>query len=330
MSTTPLSVNIVAQDNASGLTRDVQIIMEALNSPDFELSWCSACRPGLRHQFPRQMMARLEQLLYRARYQQPRYDVNLFVEGVVPWWFPFARFNLLIPNQDWFHGYWQPYLKYFDYILCKTHLAERVFSPWGQTYYIGFTSSDRRDWQITPNYDMAFHLGSDRVRLGTKLILQVWQQHPEFPQLTLISQNLPPTTQRAKNINIINQFIPEPYLIRLQNQHGVHIYATRIEGFGHRIMEAMSASAATVTTDAPPMNELVTPERGLLIPYNRTTPQNWGTRYHVDVKGLTKTLETLWGSTTQTRQTWGEQGRAYYEDSRRGFQQRLLTILKNL
>jgi multisubunit Na+/H+ antiporter MnhB subunit len=37
------------------------------------------------------------------------------------------------------------------------------------------------------------------------------------------------------------------------------------EGFGHYINEARAVGAFVISTDHPPMNELVTPERGALV-----------------------------------------------------------------
>lgn len=324
-----ISINLIARDNASGLTRDALMLMELLQGEGFDISWCRACEPGLRGQFPTQALLRCQQRWRRWR-RQPRYDVNLFIEGVVPWWVPHAHFNLLIPNQDWFHGYWRPYLKEFDYILCKTEIAEKVFSPWGRTLYIGFTSEDCQLPEITPNYDRAFHLGSDRVRLKTDLIWQIWREHPDFPPLTLSSRTLPPKTEIPKNLTWIRDFIPTAKLRRLQNSHGVHLYPTRIEGFGHRITEAMSCRGALLTTDAPPMNEIVTPDCGILVPYEKTQPQHWGTQYHVTHDTLTAALETLWGTDISTRRAWGKQARQYYEERDRSFRQRLPELLRNL
>ena len=213
------SVNLIARDNNSGLTRDALLLMHLLQGEGFDVSWSKDCEPGLRGQLSKQALRRLQQGWRRWR-GQPRYDINLFIEGVVPWWLPHARFNLLIPNQDWFHDYWSPYLKHFDYILCKTKIAEDVFSSWGKTVYIGFTSEDCHLPKMTPDYDRAFHLGSDRIRLKTALLWKIWQEHPDFPPLTLSSHNLPPQTEIPKNLTLIQTFIPTPELRTLQNSHG--------------------------------------------------------------------------------------------------------------
>ncbi|TVR09861.1 MAG: hypothetical protein EA395_09640 [Phormidium sp. GEM2.Bin31] len=78
------------------------------------------------------------------------------------------------------------------------------------------------------------------------------------------------------------------------------------------------------------MNEIVMPDCGILVPYEETQPQHWGTQYHVTHRTLTAALETLWGTDIATRRAWGEQARQYYEERDRTFRQRLPELLRNL
>ena len=329
MAISPLSLNIISRDNNSGLTKDVAMIIDALQGEAINISWYAVGKPSLRHKV-RRVSTSLEQWFNQRLQQQPRYDVNLFLEDVVPRWLPFARVNLLIPNQEWFRESWTPYLSQFDYILCKTRLAEEIFRPWGRTYYIGFTSCDRRDRRITPNYDRAFHLSGPSPRLQTQLLVQLWSERPDFPPLTLINHSISSSESLPKNLHLVREFIPDDTLPSFQTQHGIHIYPSRCEGFGHRLMEGMSSQGVVVTTDAPPMNEIVTPDCGVLVPYEKTQPQNWGTQYHVTHDTLTAALETLWGTDIATRRAWGKQARQYYEERDRAFRQRLPELLRNL
>lgn len=45
----------------------------------------------------------------------------------------------------------------------------------------------------------------------------------------------------------------------VQAEHPIHVCASEREGFGHYINEARAAGALVVSTDHPPMNELITP-----------------------------------------------------------------------
>ena len=89
----------------------------------------------------------------------------------------------------------------------------------------------------------------------------------------------------------LNDYCSPAELRRLQNENLFHLCPSETEGFGHYLMEALGVGAVVLSTDAPPMNELVTAERGILIPYATTRPQNLGTRYQVDVAGIEAAVE---------------------------------------
>ena len=61
------------------------------------------------------------------------------------------------------------------------------------------------------------------------------------------------------------------------NAHGVHLCASEREGFGHYINEARAVGALVVTTDFPPMNELVDNSTGLVLRPDRTERYAWQT-----------------------------------------------------
>jgi hypothetical protein len=56
----------------------------------------------------------------------------------------------------------------------------------------------------------------------------------------------------------------------LQTSIGLHLCPSEREGFGHYLNEARAAAALIISTDHPPMNEMVRPEFGVLVRPNRT------------------------------------------------------------
>ena len=117
---------------------------------------------------------------------------------------------------------------------------------------------------------------------------------------------------------------------RLQNAHLFHLCPSETEGFGHYIVEAMSVGAVVVTLDAPPMNEMITPERGILVPYSRTGTQHLATTYHFDDAALEAAIAQAIATDTARCGAMGAAARAWYEFERAAFPARLDDALRGM
>jgi hypothetical protein len=100
------------------------------------------------------------------------------------------------------------------------------------------------------------------------------------------------------------------------------------EGYGHYINQARASSAVIVTTDVPPMNELLSQQSGLLIPSNRLTIDQQlmggdfkGEHGLRDVEGMTagfegdgvcRAVETVLDMTPEQRELMAVRARKQY------------------
>src|SRR5690606_13048298 len=137
--------------------------------------------------------------------------------------------------------------------------------------YIGFTSVDRALPDASPDFGRFLHVAGASTLKGTDTLLEVWSAHPEWPALTVVQRDRR-TIRAPANVQILDGYLPDAELRELQNACGVHLCPSMGEGWGHYIVEAMSCGAVVVATDGPPMNELVQPGRGVLVPYSRVEP----------------------------------------------------------
>lgn len=323
-------INIITVDNSGGLTRDAQILKKILQKSGFKVSLFEVGKPTIGHKIHK-LYTEGEYFFSKKIQQSPPYDINLFLQDFIPAWFPRAKINCLIPNQEWFRDDFLPFLPNFDYILCKTKYAQSIFDKLGcQTEFISFTSFDGWDNQQEKDYNHFFHLaGSSSVQKGTKTIIEVWSHHPEWPTLTL-RQNKKPFHISAPNINYIYDFLDDMTLQKYQNNFGVHLCPSEAEGFGHYIVEAMSTKALTLTTNAPPMNELITPERGALVGYKHQKEQRLGTNYYVDPNELEKKIEEVLGMSNKKKQELGENARNWYLENDQFFRTKIVEFLRDL
>ncbi|MCB1687983.1 MAG: glycosyltransferase family 4 protein [Halioglobus sp.] len=332
-----IRINIVSWHNGGGLSRDIDILLDALPANRFEVSLNGAPRE--------QASIRRRRIVHRAlnlwhlwwhhqEMAKAQYDVNVFLEDISPGFFKHANTNMFIPNPEWFKDNQRRHLQGIDVVLCKTRDALETFSRLGsEVRFIGFTSEDRSDTAHAQHRENTFlHLAGRSWQKGTQPLVALWLKHPEWPTLTVVQNARTYNQSRvapisAPNITHILERLDDAALRKLQNSHAIHLCPSEAEGFGHCIAEAMSCGALTLTTNAPPMNELITPERGVLVDYNRTREQRSGMNYYVDPEDLERKIQQIIAMDEPSRQTLGDNAKRWYAENDRLFRARLVDAL---
>ena len=330
----PLSVHLLGFDNGVGLSRDLRLLAETLRARGYRVHFTNTRRrgglPGLiqrtkGHWHARQLARR------RRRGLPPPFDFVLMEEHIAPAFLDDARHRVLLPHPEWFLPRDMEALPRIDLVLAKTREAQRVFAAQGcRALCIGFTSDDRRDASV-PRERAFFHLaGSSRTK-NTEPLLALWRRHPEWPRLTVVQHpGEAKPGAAAANIDHRVGYLDEAELKRLQNAHRFHLCPSETEGFGHYIVEAMSVGAVVITLDAPPMNEMITPERGILVPYSRTGTQHLATTYHFDDAAMEAAIARALATDDAHCAAMGAAARAWYESERAGFPARLDDALRGM
>lgn len=328
------SVHLLGFDNGVGLSRDLRLLTETLRMRGYRVDFTNTRRrgglPGLLQRARGRWHA--AQLARRQRRGlPPPYDFVLMEEHISPPFLGDALSRVLLPHPEWFLPRDLEVLDRIDLVLTKTREAERIFMTRGcRAVCIGFTSDDRRDMSV-PRERAFFHLaGSSRTK-ATEPLLALWRRHPEWPQLTVIQhpKEAKPSMSVA-NISHRISYLEDAELKRLQNAHLFHLCPSETEGFGHYIVEAMSVGAVVITLDAPPMNEMITSERGMRVPYSHTGTQHLATTYHFDDKAMEATIERAIMMDTAECDRLGAAARAWYKTEREAFPVRLDHALRKL
>lgn len=329
MTSTPRRINLIAWDNKVGLSTDVNLLATALRADGYAVHF-STLRRGKLRKWSRPLRQRVRYAWRRLRGEDD-YDVNLLLEHVRPEDLPFARRNLLIPNPEWCLPKDVELFPRIDGVLVKTHHAKPIFAALGcPTSFIGFTSIDRRDVSVARERTF-FHLAGRSTNKGTATLLATWRRHPEWPRLTVLqSPRSAGEIVQAPNIEHRIDYVPDDELRRIQNAHRFHLCPSETEGFGHYLVEAMGTGAVVATLDAPPMNEIITPERGALIPYSRTGRQNLATTYFYDGTALEAVVRRLLETSDAELERMGAAARAWFEDNDRLFRERIGTCVAAL
>jgi len=304
------SALILGRSNGVGLDRDASLLAAALGESDV-----------------RTMCPKLRSL--RALLSNDfRADAAFHLERVAPLWKRKAGTHFLIPNQERFPARLLGRLGMIDHILCKSRHAVEAFSKHHPSvHFIGFTSEDRRDETVVPDYGRLFHLAGRSTLKNTGLLLDLWKKHPEWPRLTLVQHPDNAPASVPPNVDLVSRYLPDEELRRMQNACGIHLCPSLSEGWGHYIAEAMSCAAVTLVTAAPPMNELVTADRGVLVPYHKSEPRHLGMNFHANPKELESAIERLITMPDEEKRALGMAGRKWFEENARSFAGRLSHLL---
>ena len=242
-------------------------------------------------------------------------------------WLNAGRKHILIPNQESFQQDRAWALRFFDKILVKSQHSRECFGNiHPNIVFTGFTSKDIFIEGVEKDWMSFFHVSTDFIRKGTQEIVRLWQRHPEWPQLVLKVTRREHLDAIGPNMTVVDGYLPYEQLVDMQNRYGLHLCPSRSEGWGHTLVEAMSSGALVVTTDAPPMNEIVTSETGRLVPYRNTIPRRLGTDFLVDVDALEAAIVELVGMPVEAKQALGQAARARYFLLDKAFRERLAEV----
>lgn len=305
-----LKINLFTHKNGKGLEQDQKILAAALR----ELGHQVECLD-----FDEFSESRFDELN-----EDPYVDVNIFFQGIREIWTPYAKQNWFVPNPEWFYGN-TAQLELMDLVLCRTKEVQRIFKNLHpKTYFLGFTSVDCYDPNIEKNFSAFFHLAGESALKGTKAIVKVWQRNPSFPLLIGIQHRS--LFAGGSNIHWINERVADDHLRYLQNVCGFHLCPSETEGFGHYIMEAMSAGAVVITTDAPPMNEFIKDPR-CLVHYERWQSLQLGMKYYVSLNHLEMIVNFLKSLPQQELLEIGAKNRLTYLKKTEEFKQRLNELM---
>ena len=315
-------LDLIGRDNGAGLSRDMTLLADALRGAGNQVTLS-----GLPHR------GRLAEWTTRLRlaWRQPAQDINLMLERIRPEFLRGARRNVVIPNPEYFRPFDRAQLASMDAVWVKTRHAQRLFDALGaRTQYIGFTSPDRLDTSVARR--QAFFHGPGRSgNKGTDALLRLWAAHPQWPQLTVAwRRKRVEIGELPANVTLLRDHLDDAAYRRLQNEHRFHLCPSQTEGYGHYLVEAMSCGAVVVTLDAEPMNELVTPERGVLVPAQAAGSQDLATLYGYSDAAMTAAIERCLALDTLAAERLGQAARHWYEANHANWPARLRAAIDTL
>jgi len=260
-----------------------------------------------------------------------RWDLTIHTERAVSRWMELSRRNVLLPNPEWFDA--TPAVSRMDAILSKTRWTLEIMSALHpRAIFTGFTSLDRRIPGAGRTGLAPLHVVGASPSKGTHALIEVWKRNRTWPALTIVAwkKGLAIPDDVPENVSVVRDFVDDPELQELQAACGLHLCPSAAEGFGHTLVEGMSTAALVLTTDAPPMNEIVTAERGILVPWSTSEPMRAGRRFEVDVDRLEERIAAALAAPPGQVQATGEAARKWFEENNEAFERRLVQVVDEL
>lgn len=332
-----MEVLIVFSSSGRGLIKDAQILQSAIRQCGYECHqlqlppaphWQTRFSHYRHRMLQRFCPAAIRRGLYWTfvfirRRLSFRRGANLVIhlENIRPSQLAASRIHWLIPNQEWFIESRTPYLPFVDRILCKTRHAVDVFDVLHpEVQFIGFTGSTNHPAPepSQKNDNLALHVAGNSRLKGTETLVKCWSRHPEWPKLVVVSQHVDAHVYERTNLEVRKNLSDEA-LSALWSEARFAILPSEVEGYGQVLAEAMAFGCVTITTDAPPMNELVTPQRGLLVPTMETQKLRLGTRYLVSEDMLEHTINKALNADSDDLEAKSEAATAWFNENHNRF-----------
>lgn len=337
-------LHIIYWKNGKGLELDAGILAQIAQGAGYKVSFSETRNAGhygklfSDHVATRWYNWNLKRKLLRqarrslSRENRPLYDVAICLEDVTPVAFQIATKTVLIPNQEWFKKSHVGKIPDFDAVFCKSRLAETIFEAAGaQVRYIGFsTRVPTPERGESPDFSRCLHIAGRSFMKGTRVVVEAWSRHPEWPALTILGTGGHELDGLPPNVLLIDGYLKEGERQYLQATHGIHVCPSESEGYGHTLAEGMALGAVVVTTDAPPMNELIGRDRGYLVAASRQRPMGLDHCYNVAVRDLETAIEELLATSLKERARLGREAKRHFAQSDKFFRSTFLESLNEL
>ena len=284
-------------------------------------------------------------------------EISIHLEYINPAYAKRSRINFLMVNHEYFglratRAFIAKQMDLADGVLLKTRVAGlslRRSGFNGRLHYTRHTSPVPHSLGTRMDFNRLLHFAGRSNWKQTDAIMRAW--------LACVPGKLPPicivchstclesirryvkrndlARLKSRGVTLIKVPVSDADMWTLKSTHGIHLCPSIVEGYGHYINEARGLGALVVTVDAPPMNELIGPESGVLVPCDRLVPKPQSDALPVDMcildpGSVRSAVERVFRMTTNERAALGKAARKNYCNDTRFFKEKMRCILNGL
>jgi hypothetical protein len=250
-----------------------------------------------------------------GNYTCPEATINIFLESINYSFIRRAKYNILIPNQHYFHKNWMEYLPSIDLVLCKTKYCFDTFKdyvPKDKIDYIGWRSPD-----ISINTEKDDDAGwmlmyTDHTYMDAQILIDLWQL--EYPTLNIMFSGVPRNALKKRNIaNImyIENMTPQKFEV-LFNQCRVHICLEQIDNYNHNVNQCQLTGSIPVAICKGPILDAIDRDNSFGISSTKIKIKNYlGSKYRYSAEDLKEAIEKVMGTSDATLEIMGRNCKDY-------------------
>jgi hypothetical protein len=268
----------------------------------------------------------------------PDQDAIFFLERVYSFDCPFEKAKrILIPNVEYVNPQTTALLASIHICWHKTRFSHAQFMtrlPLARHDFMGFTSEDPNT--LVTHYDGFAHFRGKALGRHSEEVINVWKRNPDLPQLKYHFYQDPiggfvfDEWLICRNIAIqAGKMEPEKYNAELASA-GFHVCTSGAEGFGHYINEARAMAAVPVVLNAPPMNELVDEDCGVLVEPVQSIERNFSRHFFTSEEQIEKAVRRALQLSDAERRAKGQRARARFLSERDEFHRNLEILFDSL
>jgi len=182
-------------------------------------------------------------------------DVHIYLEVPCKAAFPWAKLNIVIPNQEyWYSDAWswvskEPNAVFFF----KTRYCQQIFEKNGiKGFYIGWRGLNGLSENTLAKKRQFLYIvgGSKYKKAAADIVVNAWLD--EFPPLIVLSAE---KGVEKNGVTWITNYINDSDKCALINESEFHVVTSFAEGLGYTIMEAIGAGAKILWNDIPVYKE---------------------------------------------------------------------------
>lgn len=208
-------------------------------------------------------------------------DIHIYISNADKVWFPYSEKKYFMVNHELFYQSEADaeILSQIDTALCRTDIgskwAEKIKTEHNFNYRIATTrfTTYFQEKQIIKHWNIILHSAGEHHWKQTDAIIKTWQKYQDLPVIIITCtgqcyrnvESILKSGGHPTNIILHKKLLEHEDFVLLKNKIGIHLCPSIVEGYGHYINEARKIKSLVITTNAPPMNELIDETSGILI-----------------------------------------------------------------